>query len=245
MSTKLNQIIAVEKTVKSSAGAELNTLYHTLQKKDLINGLTRTYEKRNEDDADLPSEVALPQVRIPEVLEQISEQWTRMLDVVATKDWGNTQARADVKIDDEVIIPQAPVTYLLWLEKQLVDLNTVVSKIPTLDPTVSWSYDSTAGYYKSDVQVTTKTKKVPRNHVKAEATDKHPAQVDVFTEDVVVGYWHSIKFSGALPVERVRTLVDRIVSLQTAVKSAREEANSIEVEQTKVGKAIFEYLLAE
>jgi hypothetical protein len=35
--------------------------------------------------------------------------------------------------------------------------------------------------------------------VKAEATEKHPAQVEVYHEDVVVGQWKTVKFSGALP----------------------------------------------
>lgn len=47
---------------------------------------------------------------------------------------------------------------------------------------------------------------VPRNHVKAEATDKHPAQVEVYHEDVPVGYWTTVKFSGALPARRVNEL---------------------------------------
>ena len=53
---------------------------------------------------------------------------------------------------------------------------------------------------------TLRTKKVPRNHVKAEATEKHPAQVEVYYEDVAVGYWTTVKFSGALPAQpRQRT----------------------------------------
>lgn len=70
---------------------------------------------------------------------------------------------------------------------------------------------------------TVRTKKVPRNHVKAEATDKHPAQVDVYYEDVPVGYWTTVKFSGALPARRVNELLDRVEKLQQAVKFAREE----------------------
>jgi len=87
-----------------------------------------------------------------------------------------------------------------------------------------------------------KTKKIPRNHVKAEATEKHPAQVEVYYEDVVVGNWRTIKFSSALPAKRVNELLSRVEKLQEAVKFAREEANNLEVVEQKVGAKIFDYL---
>lgn len=40
----------------------------------------------------------------------------------------------------------------------------------------------------------------------------------------------------------VNELLDRVVKLQHAVKFAREEANGIEVEDQKVGAAVFGYL---
>ena len=81
--------------------------------------------------------------------------------------------------------------------------------------------------------------------MKAVATEHHPAQVEVYYEDVVVGYWRTVKFSGALPAQRINTLLKRIESLQEAVKFAREEANSIDVDEQKVGKKVFSYLFAE
>jgi len=89
---------------------------------------------------------------------------------------------------------------------------------------------------------TLKTKKVPRNHVKAEATEKHPAQVDVYYEDVTVGHWRTVKFSGALPARRINELLARVEKLQEAVKFAREEANNMEVEEQKVGASVMQYL---
>ena len=89
---------------------------------------------------------------------------------------------------------------------------------------------------------TIRTKKVPRNHVKAEATEKHPAQVEVYYEDVPIGYWTTVKFSGALPARRVNELLERVEKLQQAVKFAREEANGTEVTDQRVGDAVFGYL---
>ena len=87
-----------------------------------------------------------------------------------------------------------------------------------------------------------KTKKVPRNHVKAEATEQHPAQVEVYYEDVVVGYWRTVKFSGSLPARRVNELLERVERLQQAVKFAREEANNTEVSDQKIGEKVLQYL---
>jgi len=53
-----------------------------------------------------------------------------------------------------------------------------------------------------------------------------------------------VKFSGALPAQRVNELVDRVERLQEAVKFAREEANSLEVEDVKVGEKILGFLFA-
>ncbi|CAO0825095.1 putative protein OS=Streptomyces microflavus OX=1919 GN=Smic_16870 PE=4 SV=1 [Streptomyces microflavus] len=87
-----------------------------------------------------------------------------------------------------------------------------------------------------------RTKKVPRNQLKAEATEKRPAQVKVSYEDIPIGYWTTVKFSGALPARRVNELLDRIEKLQQAVKFAREEANGADVTDQRVGDAVFGYL---
>jgi len=84
-------------------------------------------------------------------------------------------ARADVVIDGQTIATDVPVTYLLFLEKQLVDLHTFVKKLPVLDAAESWVRDDSTDSWRTEAVRTIRTKKVPRNHVKAEATDKHPA----------------------------------------------------------------------
>ena len=51
-----------------------------------------------------------------------------------------------------------------------------------------------------------------------------------------------MKFSGALPAKRVNELLERVEKLQQAVKFAREEANSAEVADQRIGDAVFGYL---
>ncbi|GGJ26146.1 hypothetical protein GCM10010121_041590 [Streptomyces brasiliensis] len=208
----------------------------------MLAGISRTYQPKDEEGEQLPPESTRVQVKAEDVLRDTAVTLTRLFDVTATKDWANCTARADVKLDGRVLVADVPVSYLLFLEKQLVDLNAVVRKLPVLDASESWAQDPSTDSWKTEPVRTLRTKKVPRNHVKAEATEKHPAQVEVYYEDVPVGYWTTVKFSGALPARRVNELLDRVEKLQQAVKFAREEANGTDVVDRRVGDAVFGYL---
>ncbi|MQY12440.1 hypothetical protein SRB5_25740 [Streptomyces sp. RB5] len=239
---KLNQIIAVEKGVKSKSHQDLTAAHHKLQKPALLSGISRTYQPKDEEGEQLPPESTRVQVRTDEVLRETAKVLTRLFDVTATKDWANCEARADVTVDGQTLVADVPVSYLLFLEKQLTDLNTFVRKLPVLDAAETWHEDVSTDSWATDPVRTVRTKKVPRNHVKAEATEKHPAQVEVYYEDIPVGYWTTVKFSGAFPARRVHELLDRVEKLQQAVKFAREEANGAEVTDQRVGDAVFGYL---
>lgn len=239
---KLNQIIAIEKGVKSQTLRELTDAHHQLQKPSLLSGIARTYRPIDDEGEQYPPESTRVQVKAEEIIERTVQILTKLFDVTATKDWANGTALADVTVEGNKILEQVPVTYLLFVEKQLTDLHTFISKLPILDASETWIFDSSADAWATEPIQTTKTKKIPRNHVKAEATEQHPAQVEVYYEDVIVGYWRTMKFSGALPATRVSELLERVRKLQEAVKFAREEANSIEVEDQTVGDKIFGYL---
>lgn len=243
--TKLNQIIAVEKGVKSKSFSELTEAHHAVQKAALLSGLSRTYQPKDEEGDTFPPESTKVQVRAEDVLAKTAGTLTRLFDITATKDYANCDARADVRLPDgTVLLNQVPVTYLLFLEKQLTDLATFVKKLPVLDAAEEWSHDPVSNAWKTPAVQTNRSKKVFRNHVKAEATEKHPAQVEVYSEDVTAGYWTTVKFSGALPAERVTQLAERVEALHHAVKFAREEANGFEVTDQRVGEAVFGYLFA-
>lgn len=242
--TKLNQIIAVEKGVKSKTYADISAAHHKVQKVALLAGISRTYQPKDDEGEQLPPESTRVQVKAEDVLTEMGQVLTRLFDVTATKDYGNCSAVADVVLDGRTLLKAVPVTYLLFLEKQLTDVHTFVAKLPTLDAAESWRPDEATGSWATEPVQTVRAKKIPRNHVKAEATDKHPAQVEVYFEDVAVGYWRTTKFSGALPATRVRELVARVEKLQEAVKYAREQANGIEVSDQKVGDKVFSYLFS-
>lgn len=239
---RLNQIIAIEKTTKSRSFQELSEAHHALQRTNLLAGIARTYRPKDEEGEQLPPEATRVQSKAADIMRQVSETLAKLFDVTATKDWANCTAKADVVVDGRTLLAQVPATYLLFLEKQLVDLHTFVKKLPVLDASESWTFDASADAWATEPVQTLRTKKIPRNHVKAEATEKHPAQVEVYYEDVTVGYWRTVKFSGALPAQRVNEMLERVEKLQHAVKFAREEANNLEVQEQKVGAQILGYI---
>ncbi len=241
---KQNQVIAIEKGIKARALQEITEAHHSLQKSAILSGISRTYRPKDEEGEQLPPEATRVQIRTEEIIRDTADVLTKLFDIVATKDWANCEAKADVIVDGNVLLAQVPATYLLFLEKQLVDIHTFIKKLPVLDASESWAFDASADCWATEPVQTTRTKKIPRNHVKAEATEKHPAQVEVYYEDVIVGTWRTVRFSGALPAKRVNELLARVERLQEAVKIAREEANNLEVKEQKVGEKFFQYLFA-
>jgi hypothetical protein len=240
----LNQLVAVRKGVQPDVHTAITALHRESQKVPLLSGLTRKYRKIRDEDADLPGESQPVQVRLTEVLDQVRAQYTRLWDVTAAVDWTNCTAVADVVVGDETVVAAAPVSFLIFLEKQLVDLHTIVARLPVLDPAERWHWDGNATAWATETTTTVRTKKELRNHVVAPATDKHPAQVQTYPEDVPVGYWDVIKFSGALPGATRAQLLDRITVLREAVKIAREKANMTAAVDPKPAAGVFNFLYA-
>lgn len=240
---KLNQIIAVLKGVKSRVYGEVTSLHKEAQKTEPFNGFIKTYKKKDDEGEDFPQDRKKVLLNATDVLARLASLQTEAFDAEAILDWGNCTAKSDVEVDGRVLIKGAPVTYLLFLEKQLNDIRTFIEKMPVLDEAEEWVADPNSSLYRSNTVQTHRTKKVPKVLVKYEATDKHPAQTEVYTEDVVVGYWDTVRHSGALPLPRKRVLMERTDKLIKAVKSAREQGNDAECEKREVGAAIFGYLL--
>lgn len=243
MTVKLCQIIAVEKGLKSRTAEAITRIYHDLQKPALFAGISRRYSPVDEEGETFPPESTLVQKNANEALDAAADELTKLFDVVATKERGNTEAFASVVVDGQVVVEDATVPFLLFLQKQLTDVRTMVSKVPVLDPSESWHPDASSGTWRTEPAETTRTRKIPKTLVKYPATDKHPAQTEVYMVDEIVGRWATTKSSGALSPARRERLLSRIDELSDAVKKAREEANSAEVEQIHVGEQVFDFLL--
>ena len=234
MKMKLNQCIAVEKGVRGREGEKLGAVYKTFQRADAFGGMVRKYKPLNDDQSTpagelLPNEQKNVQEFVRVLLAQVTEASVEIANVTYQRDMTNTKAKADVVVDEKVIVKDAPVPYLLTLEKQLNDLHSEIKRIPTLDAAERWTFDTQLGVYVSETTETARTKKVAAVLTLAPATDKHPAQVKEITEDVRVGTWAITKHSSAIPVTEKAKYLSNVEKLQKAVKFAREEANNQEV----------------
>lgn len=245
---KLNQIIAVLDGVKNRSKERLTKAHHSLQKPELFTGHAKTYRPRNDDPATPTGEQLPPDnrqlvARAPEIIKETALALTELYDMEFLREKANCQATADVVVEGTVLLKDAPVTYLLFLEKQLTDLLTFTKKLPTLDPAEQWEWDANQACYATAPIETTRTKKVSEPLVLYPATKEHPAQVKEVTSDVLAGFWSTIKYSSALTQTRVNELQTKVEKLLVAVKFAREQANSIEVPQAeKPGAAILSHL---
>lgn len=241
--SKLNQVIAVLPTKKQAVKSTMTKAYHLFQKPDKYSGLDRTYQPRDDDGDTLAPENKKVERKVNEDLDEVKRVLVNLFDVTATQEYGNAEAKAtELKVGDKVLMMNVPVTYLLFLEKQLVDIRAFVGKLPTLDTSIDWTLDPNSGTYKSSPVKTTKTKKTKVPLVLCEATKEHPAQVTTVDEDQVVGDWTKVDLSGAISVCKKDEMLNRVDELAEAVKRAREEANSTSVENRNVGDVVLNHI---
>lgn len=239
---KLNQLIAVLNTVKANAGKAKADVSSLIQKSVLFQGQTRVFQPREEDGFVYPAENQKLTLNAASLLEKFESAVSEYYDLVATQDWANTQAKANVVVDGVTIIADVPVPYLLFLEKQLQEVKAFIQSLPTLPIDKEWQYDPARGCYATPPRETVKTKKITDFVVAYEATPEHPAQIKEVSKDVVEGVWSLVEFSGALPSDRGSELLKRVEKLSSAVIQAREDANALVVSQKSVASALFGYL---
>lgn len=240
---KLNQIIAVEKGIKERANREITDNYHVGQKGEPFSGMTRTYTPKDDKGEGQPSQQKLVQMRVRDVLSEVRKSMGELFDITATKDYANCNAKADVVVDGVVLLEKVPATFLLFLEKNLVHLHTIVQKLPTLSADHHWTLDEATSLFKSQPVETTSTSKEQVPIVLYAATEKHPAQTQLITKDMAVGTWTTTQLSGAMPVQERERLLDRIERLQRAVKFARESANGIDAPPIEAGVKVLGWIL--
>lgn len=243
--TRLNQIIAVRPDVSSRAERDETDLYHQIQASTTLFGITKVYKPKVDDGDQYAGESKLVETKADQVVAGFGKSMERLFDLTLTLESTNCDAKADVVVDGAVLLKDAPVTYLLFLEKQLIRIRAFINKQPTLDPAQKWSWDADAGVHRSEPTVTNKVRKVPAVQVLYEATKEHPAQTKPYEDTVLEGYWTTTFFSGALPASHKAALITRVDKLTEAVTFAREQANQHEVTDRKAGSAIFGYLLGE
>lgn len=245
MTMKLHARNAVLKETKSAAQKRLTAL-HRLSGSTAAakyNGFQKVYAPLAEGGETLPPEPKLVEVRAETVLADVRAVLSDLIDQVHEQDEGNTRARADIVIDGVVLAPGVPVTTLIGLEKQLVDLRTLVSEMPTLDDGKEWTWSANAGLWHSDPTRTLSKRRVKVPLVLYPATQEHPAQTQIIEQEETAGTWTMTHLSGALPNPQKRAILARIETLLREVRAARTRANEVEVQPSTLGRTLMNYVL--
>lgn len=242
MSRTMNQVLAVEKGVKVRTAATIADLKAAAQQPALFNGFNKTYRALEENGLTQPPASQKVQQTADGVFEVVRKSLTELFDVTATKDVGNRSAVADIIVDGTVILKEVPATYLLFLDKQLGELRDLITRFTELANDTEWQSDPNTGLFRSGTALTYTTTKRQKPLVLAPATEHHPAQTQLITEDIVVGEWTNVKHSGAIPAPRKKQLIERVQKLIDATKVALERANMTPVTDVKTGAQVLSYI---
>ena len=242
--TNLHCIIAAEKHVKARAHSRISELYKLIQKPNLFSGQVRAYQRKDDAGEDFPPEHQHIQFNLGDILSELRGEYSGLIDVTAQKDIANQEAKSSVIVNGREILPELPITTLLFLEKTLTDMRTFFEKAPELDSSEQWVKDGDSGLHKAAPTRTHRTKKNQKPLVLYPATDKHPAQTQIITEDETVGYWDTTKLSTAMPKTSKVAILANIDELLRGVKEAREKANDTVVkEKPQIATKLFDFIL--
>jgi hypothetical protein len=246
---RLSQILNDEKQKASTFETVSTTFHQQSGKPDLFNGSLRVYKALNDEDMEkFPDEYKKVIATAFQSITSIMPSFAQFIDSTASKDYANCITKADVSVkkDDgtlSVLIKDAPVPFLLYLEKLIGKFRTFIGELPVLDSSKDWHKDETQALYKTEPVITIRTKKTIKPLELSPATDKHPAQVTTINVDEQCGTYSLTHLSGAMTQSNKDTLLKRANALISAIKNAREEANSVNVDSVEVGNNIMDYLI--
>lgn len=179
-------------------------------------------------------------------LEYFSDHAIKHINLYFQKEASNQMAKADLIVEDIVLIQDAPSTFLLGMEEKLKEIRSVYESIPTLQSGVKWEIDKgheKEGVYRASHDVVkNKTARSIESKVLHPGTDKHPPQIEKWMVDVKVGEVINTYWSGMLsPADKAKRL-ERLDTLLAACKRARTRANSVDAKIKCVAHKLFHYI---
>lgn len=245
----LHEVLAVDKELEQAAGKIVEEAKVTFSKKaDLFTGHSKTYEffteGREQEALGLAERKELT-TTVPDKLDYVVMHLVRFIDALSQKEATNQVAKGDIILDGEIFAKDIPATLLLALENKIAKLRQMYEMIPTLQPGVEWIPAPTLGkniYQAKNNIIRHRTEKVLRVKVMVDATDKHPAQVKDWWEDVPIGQSTSVAWSGMITPAQKSAVLKRLDDLVYAIKQARMRANETEVVEIHLGQALFNYI---
>jgi hypothetical protein len=245
--TKLHELLAVKTQLNGQAQATRTELRTTFEKKrHLFEEKVVTFHSNEEGAQSIREQQSDLQSKVVDELGWIAGIWSKALDVSAAIENANTRAKADVVLDSgKVLLRNVPATALLELEKRAAEIQELILAIPTLDPAKGFTPDPNRGanVYVAREVAKTRTKKAQRPIVLYDATEHHPAQAQLISEDIPVGRVVEQEWSGLVSPAEKGVLLERAEEFSRAVKKARQRANDVEIGPVeKIGQEIFGFV---
>jgi len=250
---RLHELLAVEQELKGRKEKALSQASEMFQKQpQVFQGGIKTLEmfdesRSNEEAAGEECTEVVSSVNdiLNESFSDVKSFWDGRLQ----KETTNQLAVADIIVDGQKLAENVPVTFLLSMEDELKEIRKVIEKAPVLNAAVSWEKDEQKGEYfwkASQPVVRNKTEQTIRHKILVPAKDNggHPAQVQAWNENVPVGRYTTITWSGMIPQNEKRRMLTKVSALLNAVKKARQRANCQEVEDRHIGEKLLGYILA-
>ena len=246
---KLHELLAVLGDSTATANAVLEETVTTFMKRpDHFKGQVRavTYLDESREGENLSEEKAMV-TTVSDKLDYTFTMLGKHFDGMLQLEEANTRAKADLIVDGTTLMKDVPATFLLGMENRLKKLQSVLLQVPTLEQAMVWHKDEAAGTnaWRSDPQKTTRTEKQNKHRVLYEATKEHPAQIQTWTEDVVVATIETTHTSGMMTSAEKSAVLGRLDKLIAAVKKARQRANTVEVNDLKISSLMFDYIVGK
>ncbi len=244
--SKLHELLAVETDVESTYKKVVDEAINTFIKKtDHFIGTHRELSmfdesKQNENITEHKERVTT----VKEKLDYVKDFAVRFFDVVLQKEKTNQLATADLIVDGKTLATNLPATFLLGMETKLRTVRNLYENAPTLPPGMKWERDNEAGdgVYRTVLDDKLKTAKSFMHKVLIAPTDKHPAQIEKWEEQIPVGRYKSTAEYGMLTPAEKSQLIGKIDKLIQACKQARQRANCVDIVSEEIGKTIFEFI---
>ena len=245
--TALHEVLAVEGDLQKVSSKLCSESIKTLGKENLFKGQIRSLRYFDAAMAESNTdETTILETTVDENIDYLVKPVAAYWDAVLQKDATNQLAVSDLIVNGKTIATNLPATFLLGLEKKLVDLRKVYDAIPTLPPGIKWIPDETAekaGIFMTAIPTEEfKTKKDIEFKEAAPPTKEHKAQMVQVPIMTNIGKYTTDRMCGMFTPLRKAQCIARVDEVLKGVKQARNRANGQEVVDARVGEVILNFI---
>ena len=244
---QLHEVIAVEGELEANFKKSLQDTDQSFKKSEQFIGFEKRYEPFSDSEKLTESSVERKAMdaTVHQKLDELFKVCVQYFDCFAQREATNQEAKADVVIDDQIILSSVPSTALLGLESKLRQLREVITHIPVLPPGIDFKKEPSIGanvFKRVHDEETFRTRKEPKSVILVQPTKEHPAQIEKWNENVNVGKYITSHWTGVMSTADKDRLIERLDKLARAVKQARQRANCQEVVDIHIGEQIKNWL---